>query len=56
MKLFFSQTNFPKHMYDRSVYCNQLLLLPTAYLKDFRDISLPIFISRKFHNFTIALT
>ena len=35
MKLFLAQSNLLKHRHDHSVYCNQLFLLPTAYLKRF---------------------
>ena len=47
-KLFFAQTNLLKHRRDPSVCCNQLILRPTAYLKGFSYISLPIFIRCKF--------
>ena len=50
MKLFLAQTNLLKDRRDQLFYCNQLFLLLTAYLKEyFLDISLPIFISHKFH-------
>ena len=49
MKLFLAHIKFLKYKWNQSIDRNQLLLLPTAYLKGFSWYFVPIFISSKFY-------